>query len=156
MAVEAATLYPVVTNTLPLHNFMLQDVLGSMVAVLAFAVVLYAPGYLLAYATDLFGFRQMGFIDRSLWAMACSFSVVPIAAYLVGRSAGLDSLCWLLAGSALGALLLLWHHRAAPAWSRRDRQITALLVCGWVAFVLLMLVDFQLGHSRPELPHRLH
>ena len=146
MAVEAATLYPVVTNTLPLHNFMLQDVLGSMVAVLAFAVVLYAPGYLLAYATDLFGFRQMGFIDRSLWAMACSFSVVPIAAYLVGRSAGLDSLCWLLAGSALGALLLLWHHRAAPAWSRRDRQITALLVCGWVAFVLLMLVDFQLGH----------
>ena len=146
MEAEATTLYPVWTNTLPIHNLMIQDVLGSLVAVLAFAMVLYAPGYVVASATDLFGFRQMGFADRSVWAMACSLGVVPITAYLVGRVAGLSGICWMLLASAVLAVILLWH-RGKPDWSRRDRRRTTLVVCGWVAFVLLMLVDFQIGHK---------
>jgi hypothetical protein len=124
---------------------MLQDVAGSLVAVLAFAAVLYAPGYLVAYATDLFEFRQMGFTERSMWAIACSFCVVPIALYLVGRSAGLSGICWLLAGTAIATLLLLWRRGSGLGWSERDRWVTTLLVCGWIAFVLLMLVDVQVG-----------
>ena len=124
---------------------MLQDVLGSLVAVLAFTAVLYAPGYVVAYAADLFGFRQMEFTERSMWAIACSFSVVPIISYLVGRSAGLSGLCWLFGGLALGTLVLLSQKSGKPGWSRRDKWVTALLVCGWIAFVLLMLVDWQSG-----------
>jgi len=132
---------------LPIHNYTLQDVSGSLVAVLAFSFVLYAPGYLVAYATDLFGFRQMGFTERSMWAIACSFSVVPIVSYLVGSSAGLGAICWLFAGSALLTLLLLWHRSSRPGWSRRDRWVIGLLACGWIAFVLLMLVDLQVGNK---------
>ena len=126
---------------------MLLDLSGSLVAVLVFTAVLYAPGYLVAYGTDLFGFRQMGFTERSLWAIACSFSVVPIVSYLVGRGAGLSGLCWLLGAASVGTLLLLWRKSSGPGWSRRDRGVTALLVCGWVAFVLLMLVDLQVGRK---------
>lgn len=133
-------------NALILHNFMLQDVLGSVLAVLAFAMVLYAPGYLVAHLTDLFGFRRMPFAERSVWAIACSFAVAPIAAYLVGRIAGLKGLCWNLAGVAVVALVLLLTN-SRRRWSRRERWITALLVCGWTAFALLLLVDFQIGHK---------
>ena len=126
---------------------MLHDVLGSLVAVVAFAVVLYAPGYVVAYAVDLFGFRQMGFADRSLWGIACSFCVAPITAYLVGRGAGLNGICWLFALSAAVALLLLTLTSNKTVWSRRDRWVTALLACGWIAFVLLMLVDLQAGNK---------
>ena len=126
---------------------MLHDVLGSLVAVVAFAVVLYAPGYVVAYAVDLFGFRQMGFADRSLWGIACSFCVAPITAYLVGRGAGLNGICWLFALSAAVALLLLALRSNKTVWSRRDRWVTALLACGWIAFVLLMLVDLQAGNK---------
>jgi len=133
-------------NTLLTHNFMLQDLFGTLVAVLAFAVVLYAPGYLVAYATDLFSFRQMEFADRSLWAIACSFSVVPIVSYLVGRGAGLAGINWLLGASAV-AVLLLWWKSSKSVWSRRDKRVTALLVCGWIAFVLLMLIDVQVGNK---------
>jgi hypothetical protein len=87
----------------------------------------------------------MGFTERSMWAIACSFSVVPIMSYLVGRSTGLGGICWLFGGSALVTLLLLWQRSSRPGWSRRDRWVTGLLLCGWVAFVLLMLVDLQVG-----------
>jgi len=131
----------------PIQNYTLQDVSGSLVAVLAFSFVLYAPGYLVAYVSDLFGFRRMGFKERSMWAIACSFSVVPILSYLVGRGAGLEGLCWLFGGSALIALLHLWQRSSRTGWSRRDRWLTSLLVCGWIAFVLLMLVDLQVGNK---------
>jgi len=130
-----------------LHSFMLQDVFGSLLAVLAFAAVLYAPGYLLAYGTDLFQFRQMKFAERSLWAIACSFSVSPILAYLVGRTAGLTAIAWLFAACTIFTLLFLVQKSARQGWTRRDSIITALIVGGWSLFVLLMLVDFEIGHK---------
>ena len=145
MDAEATQLYPVWTNTLFPQSFMLQDVLGSLVAVMAFAVILYAPGYLVAYATDLFSFRKLEFAQQSVWAIACSFCIMPIAAYLVGRFAGLGSVCWLTAIATIVSLLLIWQKRTQPVWSRRDRTVTALLVSAWITFVLLMLVDFQTG-----------
>jgi preprotein translocase subunit SecE len=126
---------------------MLQDILGSLVAVLAFAAVLYAPGYLLAYTTNLFQFRQMKFVQRSLWAIACSFCVTPIAAYLTGRCFGLSGIACLLIACTLATLLLFVPKNARQGWSRRDIVATTLVVCGWIAFVLLMLVDFQSGHK---------
>ncbi len=142
---ETETLYPVWTESFFQHNFMIRDVLGSLVAVLAFAGVLYAPGYLLAYGTDLFGFRRMPFAERSLWALACSLSVAPIGAHLVGRCAGLSGVCWFFTALALGSLLLLLRRTSRADWAGRDRRTTALVVCGWTAFVLLLLVDVQVG-----------
>ena len=126
---------------------MFQDLLGSLAAALAFAAVFYAPGYLLAYAIDLFQFRKMTIGERSLWAIACSFCVAPIAAYLIGRSAGLTGVGWLLSGCTIGTLLLLTRKVSRQGWSRRDIVTTSLVACGWIAFVLLMLVDFQTGHK---------
>jgi hypothetical protein len=126
---------------------MLQDVLGSLVAVLAFALVLYAPGYVFAYATNLFSFRSKDFSERSLWSIACSLCVVPIVAYLAGRTVGLNGLCWLLAGSSIAVLPLLLRNRTPPYWPRRDRLITVLVGGGLTLFVLLMLIDFQVGNK---------
>ena len=37
-------------------------------------------------------------------------------------------------------MLLLWRRSAAADWPSRDRRIAALAICGWVAFVLLILL----------------
>jgi hypothetical protein len=124
---------------------MLQDVLGSVTAVLAFTLVFFAPGYLLAYASDLFGFRQMPFGERSLWSIATSFCVVPILAYLVGRWLGLQGVCVALAGCAVGSLWPMWKSRANQPWPTRERRATAWIALGWISFVLLMLIEFQVG-----------
>jgi hypothetical protein len=143
--VEAKSLYPVLTSNLPEHRYMLQDMVGSLLAVLAFPAVLYAPGYLAAHATNLFAFRKLAFSRRSLVAIAASFCLSPILAYLAGRVTGLRGLCWLLAACSVVTVMLLWRSR--PSWPRRDRRITALIACGWTLFILLMLVDVQIGHK---------
>jgi len=147
MCIEASTLSPVWTNAIHLHSYMLQDVFGSLCAVLVFATVFFAPGYVVAYITDIFQFRKMAFAERSLWAIACSFCISPIVAYLIGRSAGLKEIGWLLIGCILAALLLMVQKNARQGLSRRERIVTLLVVSGWIAFVLLMLVDFQIGHK---------
>jgi hypothetical protein len=126
-------------------SFMFKDVLGSLIAVLAFASLLYAPGYIVAYAGNLFDFRRLDFAARSLWAIACSFMVMPIVAYFTGRICGLTGICAIMSLAALLAALLILHPRTSAIWHAHDRRISALLVLGWIAFALLMLVEFQVG-----------
>lgn len=145
MSVDAAGMAAAIAGSWFHDNLMLRDAGGSLVATVAFAAVLYAPGYLLAYACDVFGFRRMPFAQRSLWATACSFVVSPIFAYFLGRAAGLSAIRWALAACTLATAMLLWKDRAALAWTRRERVLAAIVAAGWTAFVLLMLVDFQHG-----------
>jgi hypothetical protein len=145
--------YPMTLNLLSLltfpntGNFMLDDLTGTLIAAVAFAAVLYAPGYVLAYATDLFSFRTRPFAERSLWAIATSFLAAPIAAYFLGRIAGLPALCWLFGTCTITTILLLFRTGSNNAWPRRDKLLTAVLAVGWTLFVLLMLIPFQSGHK---------
>jgi hypothetical protein len=126
---------------------MLLDVAGTLLALLAFAVVLYAPGYLFAFATDLFSFRTSTFAEQSIWAIACSFSVVPIAVYLTGRIAGLNGICWLLGAATLCTLPLLWLSIRHYSWPTRGRWIAVIVSLAWIALALLLLIDFQVGNK---------
>jgi hypothetical protein len=128
-----------------MSNFTLQDAVGCVVAVIVFASALYAPGFLLGYATDLFGFRRMGAAHRSLWAIAVSFSVTPFAVYFVGKYAGLNVACGLLVGLSILFLALAWRLRGGAKWSRRDVVLAAVGVSAWVAFVVFSLADIQVG-----------
>ena len=126
-------------------NFTVQDIAGSLVAVAAFALVLYGPGYALAWAVDLFRFRRRSMAERSCWAIACSFGVMPVVEYLIGHLAGLSALCWASVAMTLVTTVLLIAQRTAPAWQRRDRWLTAGLAVVWTAFVVLSLVEWQVG-----------
>ena len=140
------------TWTNSLHNDMVQDIVGTLIAVLAFAAFLYAPGYLAAHAADLFGFRKKNFTDRSLWSIAASFCVAPIAGHLTGRLAGLAGVCWFFALCTAGTAFLLATSKHNE-WPRRDRRITALFVTGLTVATLLLLTDVQIGG---KLGHKLY
>ena len=128
-------------------NFMVRDIFGSVAAVFVFSLILFAPGYLVAFSTNVFNFRQMRFAERALWAVASSFCVSPIAAYLVGKVVGLSGVCWLFGLAGIVALPLLLQRSARSDWSRRDKWITASVVIGWTVLVLLLLVDLQIGRK---------
>jgi hypothetical protein len=129
------------------HNFMILDLAGSLIATLTFTLVLYAPGYLTAHATNLFGFRQLPFASRSLWAIATSFIVAPIVSYFIGLSLGLNGICWTLSVAATLTAILLYRGRTPSSATLKNHTLPILLILGWTAFVLLMLVDFQSGHK---------
>jgi hypothetical protein len=127
-------------------NFTTQDVAGSLVAVLAFGLLLYAPGFLLGWATNLFGFRRRSFPEQSCWAVVASFGLTPIVAYLLGRLVGLAAFCWAAAVAGVCVALLLSLHRTPVHWSSRNKRLMAGLGVAWVAFVVMSLVEIQVGN----------
>lgn len=128
-----------------MSNFTAHDLLGSTVAVFAFAAVLYVPGYLLAYAINLFGSRAQGFAERTSWAITLSFLSVPLAAYFVGKFGGLGILSWLLVVLLVVFIGLQISRRELPFPVCRCSFVVFGIACVWIVFVLLSLIDVQAG-----------
>lgn len=136
-------------------NFTLQDACGSVACVMVFAACLGTPGYVVAYALDLFGFRRMGRCHQAAWAIALSFAVSPILCYLVGRVAGLNAVCGVLLATVPAALGMAWSScGSGGSWKAGSREAerravwwVAAIAAAWTAFALLMLLDVQVGHK---------
>ncbi len=136
-----------------MDNFLtLHETLGSLCATLIFAAALYAPGFAVSYASNLFGFRKLSATERSCWAIAISFLVAPILADLLCRVAGLTAVTVTVGLASIFCivhLLRTWrehcsarHFEAGGGSGKRGLWI----FFGWTVFCLLMLVDFQIGH----------
>jgi hypothetical protein len=128
-----------------MNNFTLQDVAGSVVGVVAFALVLYAPGYVLGYAANLFGFRRMNAREQAAWAIAYSFALTPWAGYLLAKFAGLNAACVLAMGLACVWGVLAWRDRRKLVWTPQA-TLVACAAAVWAGFAILSLVDWQVGH----------
>jgi len=123
------------------------DMLGCLRAVVAFAAVLLAPGYCLAWATDLLAFRARAAGQRLAWGVALSFASMTIVSILLAKAASLTAVCWLagFCGIACGALL------AREIWSRRHSLIGkwgligGYIAAAWILFAILELVDIGVG-----------
>ena len=123
------------------------DLLGCLRGVAAFAPVLFAPGYCVAWTCNLLGFRSRPTWERIAWGVALSFGLMTIAAVELGRYASLSAPCWLAGLCAVGALAIL-----IVEFSKRPRGLASswgLLGAGialvWVLFVVFELVDVAVG-----------
>lgn len=125
---------------------MILDIVGAARALVGFACLLFAPGYLLAASLDLFGFRNRGLLERIAWAVGLSFAVSPIVGILLGRMMPLGTVAILfevLAGLAM--LLLLAGYRGLRLNIDRDILLLVLFIAFGIAIVLASLVDIQQG-----------
>ena len=129
------------------NSLTVWDVGGCLRGVAAFAPVLLAPGYCLAWTLDLLGFRSRPLAEQLAWAVALSFGVVTIVAVELAKAASLSAVCW-LCGVCMVAMLGI----AAVAFRRRERGavgrwgwIAALLAAAWAIFAALELVDIGMG-----------
>jgi hypothetical protein len=123
------------------------DVLGCLRGVVAFAPVLLAPGYCLAWGTNLFGFRRRLMSERLAWSVALSFGIMAIVSVELASLASLTAVCWLAAICAAGSVAIVawevWKQPHPVAGNRR--LIGAGIGTAWVVFVVLELVDFGIG-----------
>lgn len=124
------------------------DIFGSLRAVAAFAAILLVPGFCLAQAIDLFGFRARSLADRLAWAVALSFAITPLVAVELTKYTSLALVCWL---SLLVAAWFVWlqarnlnltHLQPLAPWHR-------FAIAGAVAWSLITvasLVDVGIGN----------
>jgi hypothetical protein len=124
------------------------DILGCLLAVVAFAPVLLAPGYCLGLASNILGFRSRSTGERLAWGVALSFAVMPIVAVMVAKYGSITAVCWLAGLCATGSLGIVgWETWQRPQASRNVWNRAGLgLVAIWIALVLSELVDVGVGN----------
>ena len=123
---------------------MMIDIVGAMRALVGFAFILFAPGYLVAISLDLFGFRKRSLLERIAWAIGLSFAISPIIGILLARTTSLEVAQIFFDGCAVAALILfVAGYREISV--RFDRDIVALLLflTFGIAVILASLVDLQ-------------
>ena len=131
-------------------NFGLHELVGSCLALLTLPVFFLAPGYLLASATGLMGFRRQSWIERPLWACALSlpisllFTVHPGLGLSPGRTTGFFVLVTLAA--MVVALRDQRQHATSTHWDR-SATIALIAAAALIPYVILSTVPLEL-HGR--------
>lgn len=127
------------------HAFMLADLVHAVAAVCLYPLFVVVPGYVLAWAGDLFGFRRRTAPFQLALSLPLSISICPIAIYLVGRFASMTAVWGVFAAFwACFALLVVRRTARFAGLARIGRPVTAAAVL-WVLVALFSLVDLQIG-----------
>ncbi len=134
-------------------NITERQLLEGVLAVPAFVPVMFCPGYVAAWFTNLHDFRKRSLVERIFWSVPLSISVSAISSELIGRFLSLAAvvgffiICLLLCAASL-----LWEWRQMSStgakWQIGLHPLggkALALAAVWVAIVLLSLVDIQSG-----------
>jgi len=125
------------------------DILGCLRSVAAFAAVLLAPGYCLAWVCDLLGFRARAAGERLAWGVALSFGCMTIVSVLLGKFGSLTAVCWLAGICAVGCVGTMaregWSRRRGFSFANKRGLIGAGIAAAWALFVVVELVDIGVG-----------
>ena len=128
------------------RNFTAADIAGSVEATLLLSLVLFIPGYVVGWLSNVFDFRDHRFATQALLSTPLGVAVVPVLIFLVGRD---PKALWTLFGASwLGFAFLM-----RPVWRRWSRirvgrmprvvWISGALALGWAFVAIASLVDLQ-------------
>jgi hypothetical protein len=129
---------------MPVHNFMVEDLSGALIAIALFPLFAVVPGYVLGSLLDLFDFRNRTLGFRLCLAAVLSIAVCPIFTYLAGRFISLNVVWAAYAAAALTLPFLLVRQRDGlrlpTGWGT-----FALVLAGWLVVCVFSLIDLQIG-----------
>ncbi len=130
-------------------GYTVTDILGALEAAALFALFLLPPGFLLAYASDVLGFRKSSAAERFLVSVVLSISISPVLAVLLVRFFSLTVAVSVFLLASAASIVLVGRElfkASGKSWSPdRTTCIALCMMVAWVALALLALVDWQTG-----------
>ncbi len=132
-----------------MQNFTVADVAQTTLALLALALFLWPPGYLLCLASDAFGFRRRPAAEKALFGVVYSIATTPVLAVLLIRftSYRCTLAVFLLLAVASVSLILRQLIRSGRFFTGLQRSTWILLgmTLAWFLVVQMSLADLQIG-----------
>lgn len=147
---------------------MLPDLPGTLIALLAFALVALAPGWAIGYWLNLLSFRARFITYKLALSLALSLAVSPMLLVLIVRYTNLRIGAGAMLTLDLLAIVAIAHAMRSRrvrivrsprivAARRRWIRITALVAIIWMLITLVMLLDLRIGNrlymSVPWMDH---
>src|ERR1700686_3528148 len=125
-------------------NLTVVDIVRSVEASLLLSLILFVPGYVLGWLSNLFEFRDRGVATQITLSTPLAVAIVPILIFLFGRN---PKALWTIFGASwLGFAILI-----RPVWQRwwrnRERRVPravwigVALALGWACIAIVSLVD---------------
>jgi hypothetical protein len=132
-----------------LANYSVQDIFGSVLTFLFFSLVFVFPGYVCAWAMDLFEFRRRLLPARLTIAVVISMAISPVLLFLAYRLGSAGFSLFLLGLFGLGFVGLVWADRKTifklDIGVGQGRKLAAWIFGGWSLLAIASLVDIQWG-----------
>lgn len=133
----------------------LHDIFGTLAGFATVPFLLLFPGFAIGWIADVAGFRSKSGLTRIAWAVAISFSVSPLIAYLIEKDLNLAVASWVFVFLSIAGIYAWRRSQARPRPSGWLRP--TVVVCLWTLFALLILTDVvwngRLFASTPVVDH---
>jgi hypothetical protein len=130
---------------MPAHNFMLDDLAGSLRAIALFPLFAVMPGYAIAWWADLLDFRRRTAAFRICAAVPLSLAFCPILTYLAGR-VSMAAVWALYAVLSIAFAAALARGKRSGSWAiPREWWPFAAAIVLWSAVAVFSLIDIQVG-----------
>jgi hypothetical protein len=135
-----------------IHSYTLHDAISTAAIIPVFAIFLFAPGYVLGWATNLLDFRFSSLNRKFLLSLPFSIVISTILTNIVGRYLPARVVLWifivLTAAVALhGMRWWLSRRKTSPPVLHRAAKIVLLLAGLWTLVVIASLVDIEVGRK---------
>lgn len=129
---------------MPIHNFMVEDIAGSLSAICLFPLFLLIPGYSLGWLLDVFDFRRRGEPFRAALGLLLSIAVCPIVTYWLGRFGSMAAV-WGFYAATAAVFIFVRLRRSSRIVLPEGFAVFGWIAVAWLAIVILSLVDLQWG-----------
>lgn len=133
-----------------LTNFTVADILGSIEASLLLALVLFVPGYVIGWVSNIFLFRQRRVVTQCALSTPLAVAVVPILVYLLGRYPRVLWAAFLAVWVVFAGLIV---RKWKPGLSKKESPLFSTKVGIAICFALVWglvaigsLIDVQFKH----------
>jgi len=141
--------FSVLAGQAAIHNFMIDDLIGSLKAIGLFPLFVFFPGYAIAWLLSLFEFRQRTTAFRIALSIPLSLAICPIVTYLAGRFGSMRAVWVFYAAAAIHFLAVsIGQLRKGAPWRLgipKDMRIFAIICAVWLAVAIVSLIDIQIG-----------
>ena len=135
-------------------NFMLLDLFGSALALLAWAAVQISQGYLIGFFSNALSFRAKTLGTQLQLSMMLAVGVMPVLNHLCASAFGVDAIAKIsMATSAIFLIVLIKIHRKLRELLKIERKLKlsagaiSLGITAWCLVAFLMIADVQIGNS---------
>jgi hypothetical protein len=141
--------FSILAGAVATHNFMIDDLIGSLKAIALFPLFVLVPGYAIAWLLSLFEFRQRTTAFRITLSIPLSLAICPIVTYLTGRFGSMIAVWGFYAVAAIYFLAVSIGQLLKGVPRRqgipKDLRIFAIISAVWLAVALFSLIDMQIG-----------
>jgi hypothetical protein len=127
-------------------NLTAADIAGSVEATLLLSLVLFMPGYVVGWLSNVFDFRDRRFATQALLSTPLAVAVVPILIFLLGRN---PKALWAVFGASWLGFAFLMRPMWRRWWRFRMRRVPRAVWIGgtfalaWAFVAIASLVDLQ-------------